>query len=64
MTDWQAYPAAELAACYPDRWAAVVLAAAAELASQRILARLLPVRPPRHREPRTKCRQQFPSATG
>lgn len=161
VTDWQAYPAAELAACYPDRWAAVetvigedksaitdagpsrgpilrsssphqvtqemwawmtatqlvriqghqaiqasaadpgrqpqtpvtparvsftagrreavramtqtlvtanvsaaVLAAAAELASQRILARLLPVRPPRHRERRTKCRQQFPSATG
>ena len=23
VTDWQAYPAAELAACYPDRWAAV-----------------------------------------
>lgn len=23
LTDWQAYPAAELAACYPDRWAAV-----------------------------------------
>ena len=22
LTDWQAYPAAELAACYPDRWAA------------------------------------------
>ena len=161
VMDWQAYPAAELAACYPDRWAAVetvigedksaitdagpsrgpilrsssphqvtqemwawitatqlvriqghqairasaadpgrqpqtpatparisftagrreavramtqtlvtanvsaaVLAAAAELASQRILARLLPVRPPRHRERRTKCRQQFPSATG
>ncbi len=165
LTDWQAYPAAELAACYPDRWAAVetvigedksaitdagpsrgpilrsssphqvtqemwawitatqlvriqgcqaaragaavqrtpgqpeapatparvsftasrreavramtqtlasanvpaaVLAAAAELASSRILACLLPVRPPRHRERRTKCRQQFPSspATG
>ena len=159
LTDWKAYPAAELAACYPDRWAAVetvigedksaitdagpsrgpilrsqtphqviqemwawmtatqlvriqghqaiaaadpgrqpqtpaaparvsftagrreavramtqtlvtanvsaaVLAAAAELASQRILACLLPVRPPRHRERRTKCRQQFPSATG
>ena len=161
LTDWQAYPAAELAACYPDRWAATetvigedksaitdagpsrgpilrsssphqvtqemqswitatqlvriqgcqaaraaaaarqpqapvtparisftagrreavramtqtlasanvpaaVLAAAAELASRRILACLLPVRPPRHRERRTKCRQQFPSspATG
>ena len=168
LTDWQAYPAAELAACYPDRWAAVetvigedksaitdagpsrgpilrsssphqvtqemwawitatqlvrihgchaiqagtaaqltaapgsepkapatparvsfttarreavrsmtqtlasanapasVLAAAAELASSRILAALLPVRPPRHRERRTKGRQQFPSspATG
>jgi hypothetical protein len=161
LTDWQAYPAAELAACYPDRWAAVetvigedksaitdagpsrgpilrsssphqvaqemrawitatqlvriqgcqaaragaavqriagqpetpvtpsrvsftagrreavramtqtlasatvsaaVLAAAAELASRRILACLLPVRPPRHRERRTKCRQQFPSS--
>jgi len=45
---------------------AAVLAAAAELASRRILACLLPVRPPRHRERRTKCRQQFPSspATG
>jgi hypothetical protein len=45
---------------------AAVLAAAAELASRRILAGLLPVRPPRHRERRTKCRQQFPSspATG
>ncbi len=45
---------------------AAVLAAAAELASSRILACLLPVRPPRHRERRTKCRQQFPSspATG
>ncbi len=161
LTDWQAYPAAGLAACYPDRWAAVetvigedksaitdagpsrgpilrsssphqvtqemwawmtatqlvriqgcqaipagaadpgrqpetpvtparvsftagrreavramtqtvvtanvsapVLAAATELASQRILACLLPVRPPRHRERGTKCRQQFPSATG
>ena len=168
LTDWQAYPAAELAACYPDRWAAVetvigedksaitdagpsrgpilrsssphqvtqemwawitatqlvrihgchaiqagtaaqltaapgseptapatparvsfttarreavrsmtqtlasanapasVLAAAAELASSRILAALLPARPPRHRERRTKGRQQFPSspATG
>ncbi len=152
LTDWQAYPAAELAACYPHRWAATetvigedksaitdagpsrgpilrsssphqvtqeqaaragaaaqlaagparqpqtpatparisftagrreavramtqtlasanvsaaVLAAAAELASRRILACLLPVRPPRHRERRTKCRQQFPSspATG
>jgi len=163
LTDWQAYPAAELAACYPDRWAATetvigedksaitdagpsrgpilrsssphqvtqemwawitatqlvrihgchaiqagaaalttapgsapkaaltparvsftaarreavramtqtlassnvsaaVLAAAAGLASRRILACLLPVRPPRHRERRTKCRQQFPSA--
>jgi len=45
---------------------AAVLAAAAELAGRRILACLLPVRPPRHRERRTKCRQQFPSspATG
>jgi len=45
---------------------AAVLAAAAERASRRILACLLPVRPPRHRERRTKCRQQFPSspATG
>jgi hypothetical protein len=45
---------------------AAVLAAAGELASRRILACLLPVRPPRHRERRTKCRQQFPSspATG
>ena len=45
---------------------AAVLAAAADLASRRILACLLPVRPPRHRERRTKCRQQFPSspATG
>ncbi len=41
---------------------AAVLAAAAELASRRILACLLPVRPPRHRERRTKCRQQFPSS--
>jgi hypothetical protein len=158
LTDWQAYPAAELAACYPGRWAATetvigedksaitdagpsrgpilrsssphqvtqemwawitatqlvriqgcqaaqlaagparqpqapvtparisftagrreavrtmtqtlasanvsaaVLAAAAERASRRILACLLPVRPPRHRERRTKCRQQFPSS--
>jgi hypothetical protein len=45
---------------------ASVLAAAAGLASSRILAALLPVRPPRHRERRTKGRQQFPSspATG
>ena len=45
---------------------AAVLTAAADLASRRILACLLPVRPPRHRERRTKCRQQFPSspATG
>ena len=45
---------------------AAVLAAAADLASRRILACLLPVRPPRHRERRTKCRQQLPSspATG
>jgi hypothetical protein len=45
---------------------AAALAEAAEQASQRILACLLPVRPPRHRERRTKCRQQFPSspATG
>lgn len=45
---------------------AAALAAAAEPASRRILAGLLPVRPPRHRERRTKCRQQFPSspATG
>ena len=41
---------------------AAVLAAAADLASRRILACLLPVRPPRHGERRTKCRQQFPSA--
>ena len=40
------------------------LADAAERTSQRILHRLLPARPPRHRERRTKCRQQFPSATG
>jgi hypothetical protein len=158
LTDWQAYPAGELCACYPDRWEAETvigedksaitdagpsrgpilrsasphqvtqemwawitatqlvriqgyrgiqagpaapLAArqhrkppdparvsftagrreavramtqtlataslsAAELSSRRILAGLLPVRPPRHRERRTKCRQQFPSspATG
>jgi hypothetical protein len=45
---------------------AAVLAAAAGMASSRILAALLPVRPPRHRERRTKGRQQFPSspATG
>ncbi len=43
---------------------AEALAAAAERTSQRILDRLLPERPPRHRERRTKCRQQFPSATG
>jgi hypothetical protein len=50
----------------PANASAAVLAAAAELASRRILACLLPVRPPRHRERRTKCRQQFPSspATG
>ena len=42
---------------------AEALAAAAERTSQRILDRLLPERPPRHRERRTKCRQQFPSAT-
>jgi hypothetical protein len=36
------------------------LAAAARQVSSRILAGLLPVRPPRHRERRTKCRQQFP----
>jgi hypothetical protein len=50
----------------PANVSAAVLAAAAELASRRILACLLPVRPPRHRERRTKCRQQFPSspATG
>ena len=43
-----------------------MLAAAAALASSRILAALLPVRPPRHRERCTKGRQQFPSspATG
>ena len=41
---------------------AAILAASAELASLRILACLLPVRPPRHRERRTKCRQQFPSS--
>jgi hypothetical protein len=33
-----------------------------EPTSRRILACLLPVRPPRHRERRTKCRQQFPSS--
>src|SRR5260370_37536982 len=45
---------------------AAVLAAAAELASRRILSCLLPVQPPRHRGRRTKCRQQFSSsrATG
>ena len=43
---------------------AEALAAAAERASRAILDRLLPVRPPRHRQRRTKCRQQFPSATG
>ncbi len=50
----------------PANVSAAVLAAAAELASRRILACLLPVRPPRHRERRTKCPQQFPSspATG
>ena len=42
----------------------LVTANVSELASQRILARLLPVRPPRHRERRTECRQQFPSVTG
>jgi hypothetical protein len=36
----------------------------ADRTSRHILARLLPGRPPRHRERRTKCRQQFPSATG
>ena len=46
----------------PANASAAVLAAAAELASRRILAGLLPVRPPRHRERRTKCRQQFPSS--
>ncbi len=39
-------------------------AAAAERASRRILARLLPVRPPRHRERRSKARPQFPAAGG
>jgi Insertion element 4 transposase N-terminal/Transposase DDE domain len=43
---------------------AEAFAAAAERASRAILDRLLPVRPPRHRQRRTKCRQQFPSATG
>ena len=38
----------------PANAAAAILAAAAELASRRILAWLLPVRPPRHRERRTK----------
>jgi len=38
------------------------LAQAAEQAGQRVLGSLLPVRPPRHRERRTKCRQQFPSS--
>jgi hypothetical protein len=39
------------------------LAAAAERASCRILAGMLPVRPPRHRERRIKCRPQFPAAS-
>ena len=43
---------------------AAALTGAADRTSQRILARLLPVRPPRHRQRRTKGRQQFPSATG
>jgi hypothetical protein len=40
------------------------LAAAAERASRRILASLVPVRPPRHRERRSKARPQFPAAGG
>ena len=43
---------------------AAALAAAAELTSCRILARLLQDRPPRHRERRAKCRPQFPAAGG
>ena len=39
-------------------------AAAAERASRRILAGLLPVRPPRHRQRRAKTRPQFPAAGG
>ena len=40
------------------------LAAAAERASRRILASLIPTRPPRHRERRAKTRPQFPAAGG
>jgi Insertion element 4 transposase N-terminal len=43
---------------------AAALAAAAQLTSCRILARLLPDRPPRHRERRAKCRPRFPAAGG
>jgi len=43
---------------------AEALADAAGRTSSRILARLLPSRPPRHRARRTKCRQQFPSTSG
>ena len=44
----------------PANASAAILSASADLASLRILACLLPVRPLRHRERRTKCRQQFP----
>jgi Insertion element 4 transposase N-terminal/Transposase DDE domain len=40
------------------------LTAAAERASRRILANLLPARPPRHRGRRVKPRPQFPAAGG
>jgi hypothetical protein len=40
------------------------LTAAAERDSRRILANLLPARPPRHRERRVKPRPQFPAAGG
>lgn len=40
------------------------LAAAAERTSRQILARLLPEREPRHRERRTKSRQQFAATAG
>lgn len=46
----------------PASASAAALAAAAERTSGRILARLLPDRPPRHRERRTKGRARFPSA--
>jgi hypothetical protein len=40
------------------------LTAAADRDSRRILANLLPVRPPRHRERRVKSRPSFPAAGG